>query len=687
MKNSYEVDVPIKNSKKDELNRSKFVEILYESIIDYGKNEDECLVIGLMGEWGCGKTSIINMVYEKIDEFNKEQKPGRQWIHAKFNPWYFSNQNSILYHFFDFLMEEFNKTDKINKIFTDLSKFKDKLANFSLNASFMGTGFGISYDNPDVDSNIYKSFNSLKKDLMYLFYNLDYNIIISIDDIDRLSDHEMQQIFLLVKALADFPNVIYILSFDKKVALKALNNLQVYSPEKFLEKIIQIPILVPEITQSRLDLLVNEKIKPIYKDNNKLEYNNFVELFAFLRPFFNNLRDLKRYLNVLNFYLKQFKDEVNIFDFMIIIAIQLFEYEIYENLRINKHVLTDYSLLESLDSKGKLNMYDNLMNVLCNPKNYNKDMMNSLLLRLFPIINLLKHDKSYIDGGMFDSELNMCSKMHFDKYFTFSIEENEASQILIDNFFELYDVDKISEFLLKIINENKSKSFFNKIQTNLYKFYGANNGRVIESFLNVGDKTDCIPEISYILDNLFESSEYDYYNILKDSVNNSESFYTCCYFIHEIGFKYGLYYGDFSKSRETPYFSLDQFKELKNDAYERIIEWSKNGDLIKNKRFIDFLDFWIRWGTEEEVQNFLISDISDSIFLKFLDHFKIEELYKEYEEDVSIIKVSFDLNKLSYYCDLGKIHQRVDLIFSKNNLSDENYELCDTFLVFFDDTN
>ena len=540
MKNSYEVDVPIKNSKKDELNRSKFVEILYESIIDYGKNEDECLVIGLMGEWGCGKTSIINMVYEKIDEFNKEQKPGRQWIHAKFNPWYFSNQNSILYHFFDFLMEEFNKTDKINKIFTDLSKFKDKLANFSLNASFMGTGFGISYDNPDVDSNIYKSFNSLKKDLMYLFYNLDYNIIISIDDIDRLSDHEMQQIFLLVKALADFPNVIYILSFDKKVALKALNNLQVYSPEKFLEKIIQIPILVPEITQSRLDLLVNEKIKPIYKDNNKLEYNNFVELFAFLRPFFNNLRDLKRYLNVLNFYLKQFKDEVNIFDFMIIIAIQLFEYEIYENLRINKHVLTDYSLLESLDSKGKLNMYDNLMNVLCNPKNYNKDMMNSLLLRLFPIINLLKHDKSYIDGGMFDSELNMCSKMHFDKYFTFSIEENEASQILIDNFFELYDVDKISEFLLKIINENKSKSFFNKIQTNLYKFYGANNGRVIESFLNVGDKTDCIPEISYILDNLFESSEYDYYNILKDSVNNSESFYTCCYFIHEIGFKYGF---------------------------------------------------------------------------------------------------------------------------------------------------
>ena len=684
MENIYEIDVPIKNSEKDELNRSKFVEILYNSIINYGKKENECLVIGLMGEWGCGKTSIINMVYEKIDAFNEKQPSGKQWINIKFNPWYFSNQNSILYHFLDFLMAEFNKTDPINKIFVDLSELKDKLSNFSFNASFMGTGFGVSYDNPDTDSNIYKSFNSLKRELMELFNDLKYKIVISIDDVDRLSDSEIQQIFLLVKALADFPNVIYILSFDKNVALKALTNLQVYSPEKFLEKIIQIPILVPEITQSRLDLLVEEKIKPIYQDNNKLEYSNFVELFIFLRPFFNNLRDLKRYVNVLNFYLNQFKDEINIFDFMLIIAIQLFEYEIYKNLRINKDYLVGYSLVDSLDSNDKLKIYNDLMNVLNSPKNYNKNRMESLLLKLFPIINSLKYDKSY-DEEIFNIDLNICSKIHFDKYFTFSIEENEASQILIDTFFELYDVNQVTEFLLKIIDGNKSKSFFNKIQTNLYKFYGKNNSYYIESLLKLGDKTDCIPEISYILDSLFGSSEYDFYNILKYSVNNSESFYTCCYFIHEIGFKYGLYHGDVSKSQNVSYFSLDQFKELKNDAYNRIIAWSKNGSLVKNKRFIGFLDFWIRWGTKEEVQSFIISDLSDSIFLEFLENFKIEELVKEYEEDVSIIKVNFDFNKLSSYCDVEKIHQRVNLIFSENNLSDEYYALCEVFLGLFDD--
>lgn len=47
----YEIDIPIKIKEEDELNRTKFVEILSDSIIDYGTNENECLVIGLIGEW------------------------------------------------------------------------------------------------------------------------------------------------------------------------------------------------------------------------------------------------------------------------------------------------------------------------------------------------------------------------------------------------------------------------------------------------------------------------------------------------------------------------------------------------------------------------------------------------------------------------------------------------------------
>lgn len=39
-------------------------------------------------------------------------------------------------------------------------------------------------------------------------------IIVSIDDIDRLSEEEIVAVFQLVKSLADFPNTIYVLAFD-----------------------------------------------------------------------------------------------------------------------------------------------------------------------------------------------------------------------------------------------------------------------------------------------------------------------------------------------------------------------------------------------------------------------------------------------------------------------------------------
>ena len=51
-------------------------------------------------------------------------------------------------------------------------------------------------------------------------------IIVSIDDIDRLSDEEIVAVFQLVKSLADFPNTIYVLAFDYDVVVRALGKVQ-----------------------------------------------------------------------------------------------------------------------------------------------------------------------------------------------------------------------------------------------------------------------------------------------------------------------------------------------------------------------------------------------------------------------------------------------------------------------------
>ena len=54
-------------------------------------------------------------------------------------------------------------------------------------------------------------------------------IVAIIDDIDRLNDEEIRAVFQLVKSLADFPNMMYFLSFDLDTVTHALNSVQAVS--------------------------------------------------------------------------------------------------------------------------------------------------------------------------------------------------------------------------------------------------------------------------------------------------------------------------------------------------------------------------------------------------------------------------------------------------------------------------
>lgn len=52
-------------------------------------------------------------------------------------------------------------------------------------------------------------------------------------------------VFQLVKALADFPNTVYLLAFDYKVVIQALKKVQHGDGKEYLEKIIQVPFEIP----------------------------------------------------------------------------------------------------------------------------------------------------------------------------------------------------------------------------------------------------------------------------------------------------------------------------------------------------------------------------------------------------------------------------------------------------------
>ena len=75
--------------------------------------------------------------------------------------------------------------------------------------------------------------------------DLESKILIVVDDIDRLTDSETEIFFRLIKGIADFDNLIYLLLFDKVIVSNSLKTFKNEDGEKYLDKIIQYSISIP----------------------------------------------------------------------------------------------------------------------------------------------------------------------------------------------------------------------------------------------------------------------------------------------------------------------------------------------------------------------------------------------------------------------------------------------------------
>jgi KAP family P-loop domain len=88
----FSTDRPITSSAQDRLNRRDFAFALGDTILTW--DGADSLVIGLNGEWGCGKTSVINLIRERVGT----TEPAPDII--GFNPWEWSGHEELATAFF-----------------------------------------------------------------------------------------------------------------------------------------------------------------------------------------------------------------------------------------------------------------------------------------------------------------------------------------------------------------------------------------------------------------------------------------------------------------------------------------------------------------------------------------------------------------------------------------------------------
>lgn len=657
-------DNPITLRSEDLLERDSFCKQFAKSILRY--QDVETLTIGLLGKWGSGKTSIINLTLQHIDnEFVDE--PKRKPIIIKFNPWNFSDQNNLILQFFRILSinlkrKEYgkilNKTGEIIEVYSDyLEPIVFPLSGIpglSKIVKYLGRTFKISGANKAGD------LEKIKESIINKLKLSDKKIIIIVDDIDRLYNSEIKQIFQLVKSLADFPNLIYVLSFDKEIVCNALNEVQNGNGSKYVDKIIQVPIDVPLTQKADVYNLLNNELNKILKDIPDGDFDNYYwgNLFVFgLDNCFENIRDVKRFLNSLVFGFSAIKKEINPVEFFSITAIQVFIPKLYELIRCNKELFVAESktFLDPRTVKEISEEKSDYENILKSIPEELRNNFNNILKRIFPKLELLENENkfSYSDELMnrWFLKKQICHPDKFDIYFRLSLGKNDLSDRLIDQLINiLNDKDDFDREIDKLIYSEGISYFLNSIYARLKNIDLEKQRDILRFLLDKGDlfiKDQLITSVLFTkITNRYTDKEMLFKDLIEFISNSENGLFTCVSLVDYIGLQH---LSDSTVAEKERILSIDKVKELEDVTAKKIDEFAKKEEFYSVHKLPYMIYRWKRFGGEENLNSFLEKTKSDDILLiKFISSFTYP--VKTFDSGDIIPNLIYDI----YYDDLTK---------------------------------
>ena len=261
-------DLPKTHIDQDELGFEPFVKKVSKGIKNY--NQKECFVISVEGQWGIGKTTFMNLVKNEIQD-------DVEILH--FNPWLLTDIESLVVTFFSELMKV---VSRINMDAQLKEKFLKEMKKFLIGLSYVlpdrvTFGFGETKAMYNIGGrreklsaekklSLDEQKSKINKYLLDIYDITGKKIVIVIDDIDRLMDKETELIFRLIKGIADFDNLIYILLFDRRIVSESLKHFKSEEGSQYLDKIVQYPLTVPKSHHTTILGMLDRKLNIFLKE-------------------------------------------------------------------------------------------------------------------------------------------------------------------------------------------------------------------------------------------------------------------------------------------------------------------------------------------------------------------------------------------------------------------------------------
>lgn len=488
LKTGFLTDEPVILNKEalDIFNRRGFIKEIAQRIKNT-ENVFSSFPIGIVSNWGDGKTTFLKTLLEEFSE--------KDYIIVEFNVWKCESPSKIIENFFILL------NSKLSKYSLNISNALKEYSNLLLK-DYSDTGVNMILNS----INIFKKENSNEEQYEVIndeIKKIDKKIIIVIDDLDRLNSSELYEVIKLIRNTANFRNTIFLVAYDRTYLNNAISEINGSKVNSFLEKIFQLEFLLPPVSFESLKKDLNHHLKSILNtyDFNKLieiqknGYNRYTYGETDISSLFiKNMRDVKRFLNSFTLSYSFLKDEVYFPDYYNLEVLKFKCHELYYLIYLNSGEIFTTEVESSMYKNKRLMLKFDKNEKLTFLEKYIIENKDKLRLEVHDIKNIVNSfiamfgiNDSSIGHRTNSSELSVTKPSMFNRYFLLSIS-GRLSEVEFCNM-RILDSDliynKIDEFCSKGLVNDLIEKFVN------IKFYDSKEDyeKVINCIFYLGNLT------------------------------------------------------------------------------------------------------------------------------------------------------------------------------------------------------
>ncbi|WP_165795464.1 KAP family P-loop NTPase fold protein [Deinococcus koreensis] len=319
---------------EDRYHRRLFVRRLTQAVA--ARVETSPFIIGIEGTWGEGKSTVLEYMAQELAEHHKDV------ILVRFNPWAYPSQEQMMLGLVRVVAEalEDSKVPSVKDVAAGILHLVGSAAEWAGTATGLGHLKDAGTAGKAVAGALRQeaSFSKQKASLERKLNEAGVQVVVLVDDLDRLDHEAIRTVFRLLKAVFDLPSFTYILAYDPAIIASALEtHFEARgrpSGRRYLEKIVQLPLALPALDQIDLEEDLFENLTRAFTENDLPpdadELVGVRQLARVLSAHITTPREIRRLGNAVRFALPILRGETNPVDVCRIEAMRVLFPDIFD---------------------------------------------------------------------------------------------------------------------------------------------------------------------------------------------------------------------------------------------------------------------------------------------------------------------------------------------------------------------